>query len=62
VIPVALVDDRLRVAMSNHLDLKLIDRLRLKALRNIDSIPASKESILAAIDCHYGHDSDSDVT
>jgi len=61
VIPVALVDNRLRVAMPNHLDLELIKKLRLLVMRNIDSVPASKGSILTAIDNYYGRSKNSET-
>jgi type IV pilus assembly protein PilB len=54
VIPVAMEDERLRVAMVNALDLDVIDKLRFMTNREIDPVVASKESIQTAVNRHYG--------
>ncbi len=54
VIPLAMVDERLRVAMSNAMDLDVIDKLRFMTNREIDPVGASKESIQTSINRHYG--------
>jgi type IV pilus assembly protein PilB len=54
VIPVTLVDERLRVAMSNALDLDVIDKLRFMVNREIDPVVAPKEAIQTAINRFYG--------
>ena len=54
VIPVTLIDDRLRVAMSNALDLDVIDKLRFMVNREIDPVVAPKEAIQTAINRFYG--------
>ncbi|MBM4076173.1 MAG: type II/IV secretion system protein, partial [Planctomycetes bacterium] len=54
VIPVALVDDRLRVAMSNALDLDVIDKIRFMVNREIDPVVAPKDMIQSAINRLYG--------
>ena len=54
VIPIAMVDERLRVAMSNALDLDVIDKLRFMTNREIDPVVAPKEDIQTAVNRHYG--------
>ena len=54
VIPIAMVDERLRVAMSNALDLDIIDKLRFMTNRDVDPVVAPKEAIQTAINRHYG--------
>jgi len=54
VIPVALVDERLRVAMSNAMDLDVIDKLRFMTNRDVDPVVSDKEAIQTAINRHYG--------
>ncbi|MDB5342520.1 MAG: type secretion system protein [Schlesneria sp.] len=54
VIPLAMVDERLRVAMSNAMDLDVIDKLRFMTNREIEPVGASKESIQTSINRHYG--------
>ncbi len=54
VIPIAMVDERLRVAMSNALDLDVIDKLRFMTNRDVDPVVAPKEAIQTAINRHYG--------
>jgi len=54
VIPVTLIDERLRVAMSNALDLDVIDKLRFMVNREIDPVVAPKEAIQTAINRFYG--------
>eukprot|EP00456_Euglypha_rotunda_P086693 TRINITY_DN879_c0_g1_i1.p1 TRINITY_DN879_c0_g1~~TRINITY_DN879_c0_g1_i1.p1 ORF type:complete len:565 (-),score=145.43 TRINITY_DN879_c0_g1_i1:1615-3309(-) len=54
VIPLAMVDERLRVAMSNAMDLDVIDKLRFMTNRDIDPVGATKESIQTSINRHYG--------
>ncbi len=54
VIPITLVDERLRVAMSNALDLDVIDKLRFMVNREIDPVVAPKEAIQTAINRFYG--------
>ena len=54
VIPVALAEERLRVAMSNALDLDVIDKLRFMVNREIDPVVAPKEAIQSAINRLYG--------
>ncbi|MEI8380460.1 MAG: ATPase, T2SS/T4P/T4SS family [Planctomycetota bacterium] len=54
VIPIAMVDERLRVAMSNALDLDVIDKLRFMTNREIDPVVAPKEEIQTAVNRHYG--------
>lgn len=54
VIPIALIDERLRVAMSNALDLDVIDKLRFMTNRDVDPVVAPKEAIQTAINRHYG--------
>lgn len=54
VIPIAMIDERLRVAMSNALDLDVIDKLRFMTNRDVDPVVAPKEAIQTAINRHYG--------
>lgn len=54
VIPIAMVDERLRVAMVNALDLDVIDKLRFMTNRDVDPVVAPKEAIQTAINRHYG--------
>lgn len=54
VIPIAMVDERLRVAMVNALDLDVIDKLRFMTNRDIDPVVAPKEDIQTAVNRHYG--------
>jgi type IV pilus assembly protein PilB len=54
VIAVAMIDERLRVAMPNVMDLDVIDKLRFMTNRDVDPVGASKESIQTAINRYYG--------
>ena len=54
VIPLALDEDRIRVAMVNVNDLDVIDKLRFMVNREIDPVGAPKESIQNAINRYYG--------
>jgi type IV pilus assembly protein PilB len=54
VIPIAMVDERLRVAMVNALDLDVIDKLRFMTNRDVDPVVAPKDAIQTAINRHYG--------
>jgi type IV pilus assembly protein PilB len=54
VIPLALIDERIRVAMPNALDLEVLDKLRFVLNREVDPVVASKDAIQNAINRHYG--------
>ncbi|MBS0204024.1 MAG: Flp pilus assembly complex ATPase component TadA [Planctomycetes bacterium] len=54
VIAIAMVDERLRVAMVNALDLDVIDKLRFMTNRDVDPVVAPKEAIQTAINRFYG--------
>jgi type IV pilus assembly protein PilB len=54
VIPLELVDERIRVAMPNALDLEVLDKLRFILNREVDPVVASKDAIQNAINRHYG--------
>ncbi len=54
VIPLAMGDDRLKVAVVNPLDYEVLDKLRFVLNKEIDVVVASKEAIQSAINRHYG--------
>lgn len=54
IIPLAIVDGCLRVAMNNGLDVKVIDKLRFMTNCDIAPVVAPMQAILLAIDQHYG--------
>ncbi|MBI1349200.1 type II/IV secretion system protein [bacterium] len=54
VIPLGLDDETIQVAVSNAMDYEVLDKLRFVLNREIKIAVASKESIQAAINRHYG--------
>ncbi len=54
VIPLAMDDDRLKIAISDPMNYEVLDKLRFLLNRDIDLAVASKESIQNAINRHYG--------
>jgi type IV pilus assembly protein PilB len=54
VIPLAVEDDSIRVAVSNAMDYEVLDKLRFVLNKDVQVAVASKESILNAINRHYG--------
>jgi len=54
VIALGLDDDAIRVAVSNAMDFEVLDKLRFVLNREVKVAVASKESIQAAINRHYG--------
>ncbi|SFJ50997.1 GspE/PulE family protein [Planctomicrobium piriforme] len=53
-IPVEMQGERMIVAVVDAMNLELLDKLRFILNRDVDLTTASKESILAAINRHYG--------
>ena len=54
VIALALDDEAIKVALSNAMDFEVLDKLRFVLNREVKVAVASKESIQAAINRHYG--------
>ncbi len=54
VLPLEMVDDRIRVALTNALDLEVLDKLRFILNREVIPVVASKDAIQNAINRHYG--------
>lgn len=54
VLPLELIDDRIRVAMANALNLEVLDKLRFVLNREVDPVVASKDAIQNAINRYYG--------
>lgn len=54
VIPLALNEDRIQVAMANAMDFDVLDKLRFVLNKEIDPVVASRDAIQNAINRHYG--------
>src|SRR5262249_42755321 len=54
VLTLELMEDRIRVALTNALDLEVLDKLRFILNREVVPVVASKDSIQNAINRHYG--------
>ncbi len=54
VMPVSLNNDRLMVASTDPMNLEVLDKLRFILNRDVEMAAASKESILSAVNRHYG--------
>ncbi len=54
VIPISLEGDQLTVASANPMDFEVMEKLRFILNREIEMVMSDKESIIAAINRHYG--------